>query len=404
MKQGWPTRTLGEVCKFATGGTPSTKVREYWDGGDIPWVASGDVHKRHIFECGKAITRLGMDNSNARMLPPDSVLIALNGQGKTRGTVAMLRIPATCNQSVVCMTPQDRNVLSAEYLLLYLESRYQWIRDLTGDKDRRGLNVPMLRSIEIPLPAIEEQQRIVAIVDETFERIAVAKANAEQNVVNARAVFESERETVLSGDVGWDRSQLSDLCEIGHGFAFRSEYFAVSGEYVLLTPGNFNESGGYRDRGDKQKFYVGPVPDGFILREGDLLVAMTEQAAGLLGSPVLVPRSGEFLHNQRLGLVAGKPGAPWFSPFFFHVFNTARVRRSIHESASGVKVRHTSPTKIGQVEVAFPEDVIEQERIAEMLTGLETETLCVQAIYQRKIVALEALKKSLLNEAFSGNL
>ena len=85
---------------------------------------------------------------------------------------------------------------------------------------------------------------------------------------------------------------------------------------------------------------------------------MTEQAAGLLGSPVLIPESDKFLHNQRLGLVTKKPGVPWTNEFFFHVFNTQAVRKAIHDSASGVKVRHTSPTKIGDVVVSFPTSIV----------------------------------------------
>ena len=103
---------------------------------------------------------------------------------------------------------------------------------------------------------------------------------------------------------------LSGLCDIKHGFTFKSKYFTDQGDYVMLTPGNFYETGGYRDRGEKQKYYCGEIPNGFILEKGDMLVAMTEQAAGLLGSPILIPEPNKFLHNQRLGLVIKKPGIP----------------------------------------------------------------------------------------------
>ena len=173
---------------------------------------------------------------------------------------------------------------------------------------------------------------------------------------------------------------------------------------MLLTPGNFYERGGYRDRGEKQKYYTGEIPRDYVLNEGDLLVAMTEQAAGLLGSPILVPESDKFLHNQRLGLVTKKPGAPWTNEFFFHVFNTQPVRKAIHASASGVKVRHTSPTKIGEVVVAFPTSLSEQKCIVTTLASLTEETQRLARLYERKHAALEALKKSLLHQAFTGTL
>jgi type I restriction enzyme S subunit len=252
---------------------------------------------------------------------------------------------------------------------------------------------------------LPEQQRIVGILDEAFDGIATAKANAEKNLQNARALFESHLQSVFTqGGEGWTAKRLTELCDIKHGFTFKSEFFTDKADYVLLTPGNFYESGGYRDRGEKQKYYCGEIPRGFVLDKGDLLVAMTEQAAGLLGSAIIVPESGKFLHNQRLGLVKKKPGIPWTNEFFFHIFNTNSVRREIHDSASGVKVRHTSPTKIGEVVVSFPTSISEQRAIVSKLNDLDEKTKRLESIYQQKLAALEGLKKSLLHQAFSGQL
>jgi type I restriction enzyme S subunit len=275
----------------------------------------------------------------------------------------------------------------------------------TTGTTRRRISRSKLGQISIPAPLLPEQRRIVGILDEAFEGIATARANAEKNLQNARALFESHLQSVFTqrGE-GWVEEPLAELCDIKHGFAFKSEFFTDSGDYVLLTPGNFYEAGGYRDRGEKQKYYSGAIPRGFILSEGELLVAMTEQAAGLLGAPILVPESGRFLHNQRLGLVTMKPGVRWTNEFFFHVFNTNSVRKAIHDSASGVKVRHTSPTKIGEVTVAFPSSAAEQKRIVSDLANLSAETRHLESVYERKLAALEALKKSLLHQAFTGQL
>ena len=131
---------------------------------------------------------------------------------------------------------------------------------------------------------------------------------------------------------------------------------------------------------------------------------MTEQAAGLLGSPLLVPESDRFLHNQRLGLVVGKPGAVWLNAFFFHVFNLARLRAEIHASASGVKVRHTSPSKIGAVQVAFPTTAGEQREVVSMLDKLAADCDRLVSVYECKLAALVELKRSLLHQAFTGAL
>jgi type I restriction enzyme S subunit len=116
----------------------------------------------------------------------------LSGQGKTRGSVALLRIKATCNQSLVSIYPKDITELQPEYIYFNLQGRYEEIRRITGDdeKDRRGLNMGLVRNIEIPIPPLPEQQRIVSMLDEAFASIAQAKSNAERNLVNARELFE----------------------------------------------------------------------------------------------------------------------------------------------------------------------------------------------------------------------
>lgn len=190
MKEGWKRRKIGDVCVLATGGTPSRSKPEYF-GGDIRWLVSGDIHQGEIVDCQGRITAAGMKNSNAKLLPMNSVMIALNGQGKTRGSVALLRTQATCNQSLVSISPKDPTELLPEFLYANLHGRYQEIRRLTGDddKDRRGLNMALIRNIEIPLAPPPEQHRIVSILDDAFAGIATVRANAERNLENARALF-----------------------------------------------------------------------------------------------------------------------------------------------------------------------------------------------------------------------
>lgn len=299
---------------------------------------------------------------------------------------------------------RSRDGLDRNFLFYFLLSKQD---DISGTEGAvfASINKNDIQQISITTPPLPEQRRIVGILDEAFDGIATAQANAEKNLENARALYESQLEAIFSRrDEGWAEKPLAELCDIKHGFAFKSEFFTSEGDYVVLTPGNFYESGGYRDRGEKQKYYAGDIPRGFILDEGDLLVAMTEQAAGLLGSPILVPESDKFLHNQRLGLVTKKPGVPWTNEFFFHLFNTKKVRREIHDSASGVKVRHTSPTKIGDVVVSFPTAISEQRVIVSKLADLREEADRLESIYRRKLAALDELKKSLLHQAFNGEL
>jgi len=168
----WPKAKIGEIAKLMTGGTPLTSREEYY-GGDIKWIVSGDIHQGEIYDCEGRITELALKESNAKILPQNSVLIALNGQGKTRGTVALLRARATCNQSIVAIDPDTKKMIP-EFLYYVLKSRYQQIRNLTGDNERSGLNMPLIRSIEIPMPSLAVQKEI-------FEQIGTEKSLIDSN-------------------------------------------------------------------------------------------------------------------------------------------------------------------------------------------------------------------------------
>jgi len=149
---GWSWKRVGELCDLQTGATPSRQKPEYF-GGDIRWLVSGNINFGEIYECDGRITQAGLENSNCKIIPENSVLIALNGQGKTRATVAILRVPAACNQSLVAMIPFNHRFLLPEYLLLSLKYRYYEIRDITGQKQRRGLNMGLVSELSIPLNA-----------------------------------------------------------------------------------------------------------------------------------------------------------------------------------------------------------------------------------------------------------
>ena len=157
----WEQRKVSDVAEICTGGTPSTGIEKYWYPKEIPWLSSGEVHKKYITYTDNKISVEGMNNSSARMIPENSVLIALAGQGKTRGTVAINRIPLTTNQSIAAMA--FSNEVVPEFVFCNLESRYEEIRRMSsGDGSRGGLNKQIIGEMEIPYTSKEEQTKIGA--------------------------------------------------------------------------------------------------------------------------------------------------------------------------------------------------------------------------------------------------
>lgn len=199
-----------------------------------------------------------------------------------------------------------------------------------------------------------------------LERIAAEKARLvkENKIKKPKALPEiSEEEKPFELPVGWKWCRVGDLLSLKNGYAFKSNYFVdVKTPYVLTTPGNFYEEGGFKHRGIRTKYYNGPLNPEFILSSGDFIIPMTEQAPGLLGSAAFIPEDGNtYLHNQRLGKLE------FFSEdimpkFMYWFFNSQLLRAELAKTCTGTTVRHTSPDRVLNVLVPIMA-IQEQQRI-----------------------------------------
>ena len=194
----------------------------------------------------------------------------------------------------------------------------------------------------------------------------------------------------------WEVAPLKGRIQIAHGFAFASEYFTHDGPYRLTTPGHFYEAGGFRDIGEKQKYYIGPVSNDYVLRQGDVIIAMTEQADGLLGSAAVIPDESGYLHNQRLGRV--KVLSPKIElNYLVYVFNSSEYRTKVRETAAGTKVKHTSPEKLMEISVRLPA-VPEQRAIAGSLSDVDG----LLGALDRLIAKKRDLKQATMQQLLTG--
>ena len=332
-------------------------------------------------------------------------VITVSGSGANAGFVNFFNVPIWASDSSTVLPTNDN--LDVQFVYRYLLA----IQPFIYSELARGAAQPHVYSrdlakLPIPIPPLEEQQRIVAVLDETFEGLARARAHAEANLQNARELFENYRENFLvpSSRQGWSYRKLDELITIKHGFAFKSAFFVDKGQYAVLTPGNYHETGGFRDRGEKQRYYSGEFPSEFLLRKGDLLMAMTEQAAGLLGSCMIVPEDEGYLHNQRLGLISPKDGVTWSPEYFSQAFNLKAFRKGLSDTCSGATVRHTSPGRILAESIPYSDNLVELEAIALDLAEREQDCRNLEKAYRGKLQDLDDLRQSLLQKAFAGEL
>ena len=182
----FPIMTIGEFANCFAGATPSTSHPEYWENGRIRWMSSGEVHKGHVEDTDFRITELGYKSASTRMVPIHSIVIAIAGQGKTRGTVAITEVDLCTNQSLCAIVPDER----VNYLYLYhnLQGRYLELRGLSGDVNGRGgLNLKIIQKIPVILPPIEKQQQFASIAQQADK----SKFELKQCIENIDKVIKS---------------------------------------------------------------------------------------------------------------------------------------------------------------------------------------------------------------------
>lgn len=194
-------KTLGEICeKIYSGGTPKTNIPEYWENGSIPWMSSGEVNLETIYQTEKFITQLGLDNSSAKFVPKNSIVIALAGQGKTRGKVARTRIDLTTNQSLASLTFNEEKI-NHDFVYHFLLTQYENLRQISsGSGTRGGLNLQMISNYKIPVPSLEEQKRIASILDKFHTLTSSLSDGLPKEIELRQKQYEYYREILLRFD------------------------------------------------------------------------------------------------------------------------------------------------------------------------------------------------------------
>ena len=181
IPKSWKVKPIAYMTKSRSGGTPDRNNLLYWENGTIPWMSSGEVNKVNIYDTDEKITTLAVHHSSAKIISKNAVMVALNGQGKTKGMSAILRIDSACNQSL-CAFSCNAGILYYEYLFWCFQTMYTYLRQMSGDDVRDGLAASYVKKQKIPVPKYEEQQAIADFLDKECAQIDSIAADLEKQI------------------------------------------------------------------------------------------------------------------------------------------------------------------------------------------------------------------------------
>ena len=195
----WLTQSLKKCCDIGSGGTPSRKIPEYYEG-DIPWIKTGEIDWNDIYDSEEHISHSAVDNSSAKMYPAGAVLVAMYGMGVTRGRAAILKVDATTNQAVCVLQPKE-NLLN-RYLYYYFMCNYWDIREQAVGGNQLNLSATIISKFEINIPPITEQAEIISILDNVINQEQHAIEAAEQVIDQIDAMKKSILARAFRGELG----------------------------------------------------------------------------------------------------------------------------------------------------------------------------------------------------------
>ena len=402
LPQGWEIKKLNEVCAKITDGTHQTPTY-FKDGviflssknvtsGKINWVDIKYIDEKQHLEMHK------------RVAPRiDDVLLAKNG---TTGVAAIVDRDIVFDIYVSLALLRPLNQLLPSYLLHFINSP---LAKNQFNKRLKGIGVPNLhleeiREVEIPLPPLPEQQRIVAILDEAFATIAKAKANAEQNLKNAKELFESYLQSVFANKgEGWEEKRIQDITNVVNGYSFDSKDFSSTNviKSVKITNVGVKEFIEETDNFLPEK-YKDTLQD-YQVKDGSIVVALTRTiiAAGL--KVAVVPKSYDgALLNQRVAALNAIEKMI-LQRYLYYYLCTDTVTEFVKANVNTLMQPNLSINDLKNLLVPYPA-LKEQQTIVAKLDALSAETKRLEANYQKKTEDLEELKKSILQKVFNGEL
>ena len=391
----WEKRKIGDFTDCTAGGTPSTLIAEYW-GGAIRWMNSGELKNKIIHDVEGRITELGLRASSAKLVPFGCVLVGLAGQGKTRGTVALSSVELCTNQSIAAIYPNQRAFVS-EYLYHNLTYRYEELRRISkGDGGRGGLNLHIIRSLDVPLPTIDEQRAIaeaLSDVDGLIESLEtlIAKKRAVKTAAMQQLLTGRTRLPGFNGE--WQTKRVVDIADVDPenlssdtkpGFAFN---------YISLEQVVSGRLLGYSE----EEFCAAPSRARRVLRYGDVLMATVRP--GLMAHllyrdqiPNAICSTGFAVLRPRMQLC--DPGF-----LFFHLLGNV-VNKQIQNALVGSNYPAISGRDVGRLEIPFPPRIQEQRAIAAALSDFDAEIVALDG----RLAKVRALKQGVMQQLLTGRI
>ena len=397
----WEIKTIGDIATVSSGGTPSRKEQAYWNG-DIPWVTTAEVQFKTILDSAEKITKEGLTNSSAKLFPINTILMAMYGQGKTRGQVAKLGIEASTNQACAAI------ILSSDYCVDYyyqfLIYQYENIRDMSNSGSQENLSGSIVKSIPVLVPPYFEQEKIAQILSTWDQAISATEKLLENSQQQKKALMQQlltgkkrlldENGVRFSG--AWKEYPLGNLGNTFTGLTGKTKEDFGSGVPYITYMNIFKNN--RIDINQVDYVIVKEDENQNSVRYGDIFFTTSSETAEEVGMSSVLLEEVErlYLNSFCFGFRLNnfKILLPQFAAY---ILRSSNIRKQISILGQGATRYNLSKNQLMKLILKLP-TIAEQKKIAEILTlsDQEIETL------QKKLDCLKQEKKALMQQLLTG--
>ena len=390
IPEDWEVKRLGEIARIGSGGTPSKANQEYW-GGNIPWITTALLNNPYIDAVDEFITEQGLKNSSAQLLNSGVLLMAMYGQGQTRGKVSKLLIKASTNQACAFI---DIHTGNTDFVHQHLIADYDSIRNKSNDGNQKNLSLGIINDIQITFPPIPEQQRIVSVLSLWDTAIEKQTALIERLTLRKRGLMQQllTGKKRLKGFRGeWKEVRLGEVASINRGGSPRPiEQYLTKGEgFNWIKIGDVGVNAKYITSTEEKIIKEGLSKTRFV-KSGDFILSNSMS----FGRPYILKIDG-CIHDG--WLVIQEYDKTFNIDFLYYILGYDTTLAQYKSMAAGSGVLNLNKEIVKEVLLKIP-PIDEQKAIASILVNADKEI----EIQKQKLAAMQAQKKGLMQVLLTG--
>lgn len=393
MRKGWSACRIDDVAKVVNGGTPKTKVADYW-GGEHLWITPaemGGLASPYMTDSRRKLSDAGLQHSSATLVPSHSVILS------TRAPIGHLiinSVPMAFNQGCRGIVPSEN--IHYKYLYFFLSFSVDLLNDLGSGTTFKELAAGKLKKVEIPVPPLREQKRIVDILDEAFAGIATAVANTEKNLANARELFESYLNAVFSQrDKGWQIKRVGEVADHCLGKMLDKHKNKGAMRHYLR---NINVQWFEVRTNDVLQMRIEKHEEArYSVEQGDLLIC----EGGYPGRAAIWNKAESIFFQKALHRVRCEDRR--YNRWLLYYLYLSDSNGELSKYFTGAGIQHFTGKALKDLQVPWPPQFVVDD-LLERIEGMQEEVGRLKTIHLQKLNALADLKQSLLQKAFSGEL